>query len=236
MAGDPARQKPSLVFIHGGFHQSWVWEPVVHHLASWGWDTQTIDLPSVGAEIETRSGMLDDAEVVAKLLRCTAGPKIVVAHSYGGIPATQVSHELPDVRHIVYVAAFQLDVGESLLGAVGGRIPPWWIVNRDIVKADRPTEMFYNDVRPRVAAWAQNRLLPSSFAAFTEPLTAAAWRHIPSTYIACERDQCIPPQMQEAMAQRAERIHSLPTGHSPMLSRPKALAEMVKCIAVEVHA
>lgn len=233
MSGDPARQKPTLVFVHGGFHRSWVWEPVVPYLASWRWNTQTIDLPSVGVAIQTRSGMLDDAEVIAKLLLCTAGPMIVVAHSYGGIPVSQVSHQLPHVRHIVYVAAFQLDVGESLLAAVGGRSPPWWIVNRDIVTADRRTEMFYNDVRPRAAAWAQNRLLPSSFAAFTEHLTAAAWRHIPSTYIACERDQCLPPQMQEAMAQRAERIHRLPAGHSPMLSQPKALAEIIKCIAID---
>ncbi|OBJ54760.1 alpha/beta fold hydrolase [Mycobacterium sp. 1423905.2] len=233
MSDDPARLRPTLVFVHGAFHQSWVWERVIDRLALRGWNTQTIDLPSVGAEMPTRSGMLIDADAIAKLRRRTGVPQIVIAHSYGGIPVTQVVHELPEVRHIVYVAAFQLDIGQSLLGAVGNRIPPWWIVNGDIVTADRAIDMFYNDVPPGVAAWAQKRLLPSSFAAFTEPLTAAAWRHIPSTYIVCERDVCLPLSVQEAMAQRAGQVHSLPTGHSPMLAQPEALAEMINYIALD---
>lgn len=231
MGGDPARERPTLVFIHGGFHQSWVWEPLIDRLAPCGWNLQTIDLPSVGVEVRSRLGMLDDAEAVAELLRQTGSPQIVIAHSYGGIPVTQVAHELPEVRHIVYVAAFQPDIGESLLSAVGGQIPPWWIVNDDIVTAARPINLFYNDVQPHVAAWAQKRLLPSSFAAFTEPVTAAAWQAIPSTYIVCERDQCFPLQMQEAMAQRAGQVHRLSTGHSPMLAQSSALSDIISYVA-----
>jgi pimeloyl-ACP methyl ester carboxylesterase len=127
MAGDSACDPPTLVFVHGGFHRSWVWEAVL----------------------------------------------------------------------------------------------------------DRPTDVFYNDVEPRVAAWAQNRLLPTTFAAFTEPLTAAAWRNIPSTYITCERDQALPLHAQEAMAQRAESVQRLSAGHSPMLSRPSELAEIINGVAAQ---
>lgn len=230
MAGEAAHDDPTLVFIHGGFHRSWVWEAVLDQLKPRGWNTQALDLPSVAVEARPRSGMYDDAEVVHALLGRTSSPKIVVAHSYGAIPVTQVAHEF-QVRHIVYVAAFQLDAGESLLGAVGGQIPSWWIIDGDSVTADRPDETFYNDVQPQTAAWAQSRLLPSTFAAFTETITAAAWRCIPSTYVICERDQSGPPRWQEAMAQRANRIERLSTGHSPMLSQPKALAEIIDGIA-----
>lgn len=231
MAGEAAHEDPTLVFIHGGFHRSWVWEPVLDQLKPRGWNTQTVDLPSVAVEAGPRLGMYDDAEVVHELLGRLNSPKIVVAHSYGTIPVTQVSHEVPQVRHIVYVAGFQLDVGESLLGAVGGRIPSWWIIDGDSVIVDRPDEIFYNDVQPQTATWAQSRLLPSSFAAFTEPVTAAAWRHIPSTYVICERDQSGPQSWQEAMAQRANRIERLSAGHSPMLSQPKTLAQIIDGIA-----
>jgi hypothetical protein len=40
---------------------------------------------------------------------------VVVAHSYGGMPITQAAAGLPQVLHIVYLATFQLDVGESKL-------------------------------------------------------------------------------------------------------------------------
>jgi pimeloyl-ACP methyl ester carboxylesterase len=83
-----------------------------------------------------------DAEAIHELLDRTNGPQIVVAHSYGAIPVTQVAHELPQVLHIIYVAAFQLDVGESLLGVFGGRIPPWLIVNGQSATADRAIEVF----------------------------------------------------------------------------------------------
>lgn len=210
-----------------------MWEAVLDRLGPSGSSAQTIDLPSVAAEDQPRFGMRDDAKVVRGLLSRTQRPLVVVAHSYGAIPVTQVAHELPHIRHIVYVAAFQLDVGETLLGAVGGHIPSWWAVNGDTVAADRPTDVFYNDVEPRVAARAQNRLLPTTFAAFTEPLTAAAWRNIPSTYITCERDQALPLHAQEAMAQRAENVQRLSAGHSPMLSCPSELAEIINGVAAQ---
>ncbi|MCA2323147.1 alpha/beta hydrolase, partial [Mycobacterium intracellulare] len=215
----------------GAFHRSWVWEAVLHRLAPRRWNIQTVDLPSVVAKGAPRSGMYDDAKVVRELLCQTNNPQIVIAHSYGGIPVTQVAHELPQVRHIIYIAAFQLDVGESLLGAVGGRIPSWWIVDDDSVTVDSPIEVFYNDVQPCTAAWAQSRLLPSTFAAFTEPVTAAAWRYIPSTYVICERDQAGPPRLQEVMSQRANRVERISTGHSPMLSQPGTLAEIINRVA-----
>lgn len=226
-----AHDRPKLVFVHGAFHQSWVWQAVLDRLTPRGWRVETVDLPSVATEAKSRSGMYDDAEAIRELLARTSCQQIVVAHSYGGIPVTQVAHELPQVRHIVYVAAFQLDIGESLRGAAGGHLAPWVRVNGNTATADRPIEIFYNDVEPVTAAEAQSRLLPSALAAFTEPLTAAAWRCVPSTYVICGRDQCVMRPWQEAMAQRASRISRLSAGHSPMLSQPEALAAIIETTA-----
>ncbi|OBL02343.1 hypothetical protein A5646_18500 [Mycobacterium sp. 1245499.0] len=231
MAGDSVSDQPTLAFVHGAFHRSWVWKAVLDQLARRGWRMKTVDLPSVAPEVEPRVGMHADAEVISEVLGRTNGPQIVVAHSYGAIPVTQIAHELPQVRHIIYVAAFQLEVGESLLGSVGGRIPSWFRVDGDSVTARRPLEVFYNDVEPRTAAWAESRLLPSTFSAFTDPVTAAAWRYVPSTYVVCERDQSGPRSWQETMARRADRIERLSAGHSPMLSQPGALVDIVEKVA-----
>lgn len=220
-----------MVFVHGAFHRSWVWDAVLERLAPSGLQTRTVDLPSVATGGRPRFGMRDDAEVIREILSQMQQDIVVVAHSYGAIPATQVAHQVPAVRHLVYVAGFQLDMGQSLLSSVGGEIPSWWIVNEHKVIADQTEDVFYNDLDPRVIVWAQSKLLPTSFASFTEPLSATAWRHVPSTYVICERDNAIPLRAQEVMAQRGRWTFRLPSSHTPMLSRPAELAEILENVA-----
>lgn len=63
---------------------------------------------------------------------------------------------------------------------------------------------------------------------FAETLNFAAWHTVPTTYVIAEQDNAVPVQAQEAMAQRAETVHRLPSGHSPFLSDPAALAAIIK--------
>ncbi|MCV7428269.1 alpha/beta hydrolase [Mycobacterium montefiorense] len=131
-----------IMLIHGGFHGVWVWGKVVDRLAALGWSAQTVALPSVAAKDQPRYGMHDDAVAVRRRLEVIEDPVVVVAHSYGGIVATQAAVGLKNVAHIIYLAAFQLDVGDSLLGVVGGPAP-WWIVEDDMLSAGRPFETFF---------------------------------------------------------------------------------------------
>ena len=68
----------------------------------------------------------------------------------------------------------------------------------------------------------------------TERLTAAAWRNTPSTYVICDEDQALPPAAQEQMAKRATNIRRLPSSHSPMLSRPDEVAQIIAETAIQV--
>jgi hypothetical protein len=52
----------------------------------------------------------------------------------------------PNVERIIYLASFQLDKGESILGLVGGEAPPLWNVDGDTVTAVDPIPAFYHDV------------------------------------------------------------------------------------------
>jgi pimeloyl-ACP methyl ester carboxylesterase len=43
---------------------------------------------------------------------------------------------------------------------------------------------------------------------------------VPTTYIVCERDRALHPDMQRTMAKKAGRVESIDTDHSPFVSRP----------------
>ncbi len=221
-----------VLLIHGGFHGAWVWEKVIVRLAVLGFPVQAVELPSVAAKGRPRYGMLDDAVAVRRRLEAIDGPVVVVAHSYGGLVATQAAVGLANVSHIIYLAAFQLDIGDSLLGLVN-EPAPWWIIDDDTLTAGRPLETFYADVPIDDATRAIDRLQPSSYSTVTERLTVAAWRSIPSTYVICEEDQALTPAAQEQMAKRATNIRRLPSGHSPMLSRPTEVAQIIADTAMQ---
>ncbi|MER6435848.1 alpha/beta hydrolase [Streptomyces sp. NPDC001185] len=106
--------------------------------------------------------------------------------------------------------------------------PPYWDVHEQpqgrtdhgYFGAAEPLEALYGDVEPHLAQESVARLGRQSLASVAQPLTQAAWRTVPSTYILCEEDMAIPLPLQEAMAARAGRTVRLRSGHSPFLSQP----------------
>ena len=219
---------PTLVLVHGAWHGPWAWRRLVDELPDL--DVRTVALPSAGLDPTGLGDLRADAAAVRTAVGAVDGPVLVCAHSYGGAPAGEGLAGLPSVIGIVYLCAFQLDIGESLLGAVGGVPPSWWDVHEEAGYVDplRPTEVFYTDVDADTAVGAVARLGHQSLAALGQPLLRAAWRTIPSTYIVCERDAVIPVPAQEAMAERSGRVLRMPTSHSPFLSRPAQLAGILR--------
>lgn len=224
--------RPAILLVHGAWHGSWCWDRLVPLLTSAGRDVRTVDLPTVHAADKASRGLADDADAVRAAIAAVGGPVVVVAHSYGGAPASVASAGVADVEHLVYLTAFALDAGESLLGAVGGEPPSWWNVQGDLVTAgtadEPPAGIFYNDLSAEDAAAQTARLTTQSLAAFRDELSAAAWHDIPSTYVVCDRDAAIPAFAQEGLAARAGSVvHHLDASHSPFLSKPDETAEII---------
>ncbi|MEV0186452.1 alpha/beta hydrolase [Streptomyces sp. NPDC050625] len=221
--------------MHGAWHGPWCWERLESALADDGWTTRTVALPSAVRPgvpaTDPLAGVHGDAQVIQETLAGIEGAVVVVGHSYGGIPVTQAIAEAPNVSHAVYLAGYQLDVGESLLGFHGapepenpkGVIPP----------AENSDAALYADVSEAETARAVQRLVPQSLRSFSERVTKAGWRTVPSTYVICEQDQSLPPQAQEKLAARAKTICRLPSGNSPFLSMPLELAALLARIALE---
>lgn len=213
------------VLVHGAWHGSWAWEPVLPLLRERDIDPVLVDLPSAGKG----GGLHDDLEVVRQAVLADDRDTVLVGHSYGGVVITEAARELPSVRHLVYVCAFMLDAGESVVGLVGGVLPGWQELDPEqgVVRANMPDAVFCGDLPSDLAAEYSARLTPQTAAAFTEPLSGAAWRSIGSTYLICDHNQAIPPEFQRMMSQRATHRIEITSSHTPMASHPQVVADLI---------
>ncbi|HTI76755.1 MAG TPA: alpha/beta hydrolase [Mycobacterium sp.] len=222
---------PSVLLVHGAWHRPDHFRLLVDELSDV--DVHTVRLASSGDDPAALGDMYADAEVIARAAAAIDGPVVVVAHSYGGIPTTQALTNARNVQRIIYLAAFQLRAGESLLSINGGALMPWTRRHRrdgvgDYVEAMTPMTVFYDDVETATAQSAIAQLGYQSYASKQQPLTQTAWQTIPSTYVICEADKAIPVATQEMFAQRADDIQRLSSSHSPFLSQPAELACLIR--------
>ena len=93
--------KPSILFIPGSFAPPELYDTVVNAVATKGYEIRALHLPSVGLKTGLREGepptMYDDATFIAKEIEKLADEGkdvIIVAHSYGGVPATESTKRL----------------------------------------------------------------------------------------------------------------------------------------------
>ena len=218
------------MLVHGAWHGSWCWESVVPLLHDKGIATAVVDNPSV-----TRPGsdLTADGDNVRAALDAIDGPVVLVGHSYGGAVITDAGTH-PRVEHLVYLTAFALDAGESLIdnqltGGEDMQLAGALQFEGDVITVDpaRVVEFFYHDCTPEGAASAAARLRPMSMAAMVGTAREIAWREKPSTYVVCTDDRAIPVALQHACAQRVGGFVELATSHSPFLSRPDELATLL---------
>jgi pimeloyl-ACP methyl ester carboxylesterase len=223
-----------IVFVHGACVRdgAWWWARVAALLRAEGIESTSALLPSCGETgVSSAASLAEDVEAVAELLR-PDDPTIVVAHSYGGVVATAAAVE-GDVRHLVYVSSFLPAVGESLSTFSGPVPPPFLEFSADGTFSAVPSMMrdrFLHDCDDETTEAAIARLTRQTASVNAEPVKAAAWSKIPSTYLVCADDRATPPELQRSQAERAGRVVELPTGHHPMLSRPDLVAAEIVAV------
>src|ERR1700745_438360 len=106
--------KPTIVLVHGAWADASGWYDVTVGLQARGYKVVAVQnsLFSFAKDIETTKRVLDAQQ----------GPLGVVGHSYGGAVITAAAAGNPNVKSLVYVAAFAPDSGEAL-GALLQRYP-----------------------------------------------------------------------------------------------------------------
>jgi pimeloyl-ACP methyl ester carboxylesterase len=226
-----------FILVSGAWHGSWCWHKVVPLLRQAGHSVLTPDLPGYSLERWTQH--------LCDILKAQSKPAILVGHSRGGILISQVAERIPDrVKHLVYVSAFMLQNGESILRVLrkDGTSTLLQHVNLTadrsswVVAEGRVEELFYGDCTQSDAAFACLRLTPEPAEPLMRPvqITERNFGKVPRTYIECLHDKALPLQLQRNMQQALPclDVQTLATGHSPFFSTPDALAaHLIACAA-----
>ncbi|WP_249998596.1 alpha/beta fold hydrolase [Actinoplanes sp. M2I2] len=209
--------------------------------------------PSPSAAVTASSA----AALLVEQIRQAGGgrPCVVVAHSMGGIVATAAAELAPELfAELIYVTAYVPVAGlstaeyfstpEAAEGQVGGLLAadPAAVGALRIDVGDRSRhaamrEVFYHDVDEQVADAAIGLLSPDAPAGIAgETLTVTAERYgsVPHTYVLCSEDRVVPRALQtrfvreiDAVSARPTTVVAFATSHSPLLSAPDALADVI---------
>lgn len=219
--------KPTIVLVHGAFADASGWQSVIAILQQDGYKVAAVQNPlsSVAADVEATKRVID-AQV---------GPVVVVAHSYGGAVMTGAAAGNPNVKALVYIAAFGLDAGEPagpLFEQYPSPVLPHFVPDAAgfvyIDPAFYP-ELFAPDIPRRQAEALAVTQKPLAAAAFGQTLQAAAWRTIPSWFMVAQEDQVINPDLERFFARRMNaRTIEVKSSHAILLSQPQAVARLIR--------
>jgi pimeloyl-ACP methyl ester carboxylesterase len=220
----------SFVLVHGAGHGAWCWERTERDLAASGHQSTSLDLPL--------TGLADDAAAVRTCLDALSEPAVLVGHSYGGLVISEAASGRDDVAHLVYVAAVLVGSEEDVLTQAGD-FPPTPLMEQleytedgyMIVSPHTALDCFYHETPREIAEAASLRMRPTAAWGMAMSPGADPWQSIPTTYIVCEQDRALSPEMQRAMAKKAGRVESIDTDHSPFLSRPEEFHRILVSIA-----
>ena len=109
------------VLVHGAWEGSWTWNNILPTLEKQGQTATTVDLPGSFGNPQPISQVTMDryVEMVVSTIRRLDGKVILVGHSMAGAIISQVAELIPEkIERLVYVAAFLLKNGGSVLGAM----------------------------------------------------------------------------------------------------------------------
>lgn len=174
-----------------------------------------------------------------------AEPVVLVAHSRGGLVISEVAEALgARAQATVFVAALMLRDGERWADIAAAADGKQSFADAVQVSADRrflharpemAGEVYYNTTPAALAASAIARLGPEPMGPAGEPITITQARFgaAPRFYLECLEDQALPLSLQRRMqAAMPCAVFTLPTDHSPFLSAPSLLTDLLEQAAL----
>ncbi len=216
----------NVVLIHGLYADGSSWSECIVRLQAVGMNVTSVQNPL--------TSFSDDVAATRRALALQAAPTVLVAHSYGGMVATEAG-VAPNVTALVYIAARAPDAGEDYT-ALAKRFstPP---ASAGLVTSDGFSRLnedaFLNDfangvdpvkARELYAVQAPNVATLSA----TARTTVAAWRVKPSWYAVSKQDRTINPDLERFMAARMKATTiELESGHLSLVSHAPEVTALI---------
>jgi pimeloyl-ACP methyl ester carboxylesterase len=227
----------TYILVHGGWGGAWTWRDVGKELTRRDLPWTALDLPSSTRGAHPNTYLADDAREVIEVAKLD-GPVVLVGHSYGGAVITEAADHVPNLERLVYIAALVPALGQSASEAkaevdIMTRLDD--AIERDgellVLNPLLAHAALYQDCKEKVAAWAVSQLTPQTIASFRSPRSSFDV-DAPSRYILCTDDNAIDPTLQKVMAERCTELVTLESDHSPFLSRPGVLTDLLVTTAI----
>jgi pimeloyl-ACP methyl ester carboxylesterase len=234
-----------VVLVHGAWADASSWNGVVKRLQRAGYP--------VIAPANPLRGLSSDAAYIGSVLTTVEGPVVLVGHSYGGAVITNAANGHPNVRALVYVAAFVPDEGEDIL-SLGRRYPGSLIVppgfpgatltarpfplpggGGDVdlyISPDSFRELFAEDLLEGETDVMAATQRPISLNGGGEKSGPPAWKKVPSWALVATADRAIGTDNVRFMAQRAgSKIVEVRASHAVPVSKPGEVVELIEAAA-----
>jgi pimeloyl-ACP methyl ester carboxylesterase len=216
----------NVVLVHGAFADGSGWKGIYEILTKKGYNVVIVQNPL--------SSLEDDVAATNLALDKLDGPAILVGHSWGGAVITQAGVH-PKVAALVYVAAFQPDMGESAFTWFSS-MPP--VAENGVNPPDEKGFVYYSKEKYHAGFCADLSKEESDFMyasqgafagkSFATPLTQIAWKTKPSFGIVATEDKSIRPEIEEKMYLRSNtKISKIKGSHAVYISQPDAVAKVI---------
>ena len=236
--------KPSYISVPGSWHSAETWSKVTTLLEEQGLHTCSVTLPTTSGDVTAEFG--DDVKAVQTAIHDQTKQNrdvVLVLHSYGGVVgqsavkgATERTDEAGRVIGIVNVATGFTIAGMAFLDGTGGQPPPIWRLDPSgFAELQVPARgLFYHDLPEAEGEEWVRKLTKQSSKAFTEgrDITYAGWKDVPVWHVLTADDKALPLEMQRVFIDMVKdditpTVREVASSHSPMLSRPKELADII---------
>ncbi|KAJ7918517.1 Alpha/beta hydrolase fold-1 [Mycena leptocephala] len=240
--------KPTIIVIPGSFSPLYAYNAIISELESHGYAVNGIELETVGRR-DKAPGLYDDAAKVAAVASKLAdeGKDVVlVPHSYGGLVACEAAKGLAKsvrekegkqggIVRIVFVTAVVGSEGQRLMKDAK---LDYMRAEGDYVVIDPAgcAPIVFSDLSPEDAlSWA-TQMIDHSAVSFGQKVTYAAYKDIPASYLFCEADKCVTPEvqtkiiaaMESEMGGKTVDRYSVKAGHGINVSQPKAVVAVIR--------
>jgi pimeloyl-ACP methyl ester carboxylesterase len=221
-----------FVLVHGGLHGASCWDLLRPELETRGHRTFAMDLP-----IDQPGKLMDDYAdaALAAIEGKAADDAFLVGHSMGGMVVPRMAAKMPEARIIFLCAGFAHTTEEERLESLAATTSDFfgWLIaderGRVTMNREDAITAFYPDVAPDIADRAVASLRPQWAEAFSNVGPVAPYAERVVQVIYTTEDRIIDPERHRKMSESRFAITPipLPGGHSPFLSHPAKLAEIM---------
>lgn len=219
-----------IVLVHGAFADGSGWGDVIHLLTQRGFDVTAVQNPLTSFD--------DDVATTRRVIDAQSDPVVLVGHSYGGAVITTAALDRPNVKALVYIAAFGPDEGDNLQALlekypskIGTALVPD-AAGFLYIDKKKFAEVFAADVSERDLSILSSAQKPVNSATFGQKFETPAWKTIPSWYLVASEDNAINPDLERMFAKRMNATtREVKSSHVPFVSNPETVVDIIAAAA-----